>query len=92
MNLFGFTPSFLTEIESKLPQFLQDHLATNPLKCELYLPVLAAELLQEGKAQMQVLPSKDQWYGVTYAADRPIVAEAIAEMTAAGQYPDGLWK
>ena len=92
MNLFGFTPSFLREIGEKLPQFLQENLDRNPLKCELYLPVLAAELLQKGKAEMQVLPSKDKWYGVTYAADRPLVAAAIAEMTARGQYPDGLWK
>ena len=92
MNLFGFTNSFLAEIDERFPRFLQENVPSNPLKSELYLPLLAAELLQADKATMQVLPSMDQWYGVTYAADRPAVAAAIAEMTAEGKYPDGLWK
>ena len=92
MNLFGFTNSFLQEIEARFPEFLAVNLPKNPAKCEFYLPVLVAMLLQENKAEMQVLRSGDKWYGVTYAADRPLVEAAIAEMTAAGQYPDGLWK
>ena len=53
---------------------------------------MVAKLLQENKAEMKVLRSADKWYGVTYAADRPLVEAAIREMTAAGEYPDGLWK
>ena len=92
MNLWGFTPSFLREIDNRMQAFLDRVLAENPNKGEFYLPVLISDLLQEKKATVRVLHSPDKWYGVTYAADRPMVSAAIAEMTAAGKYPDGLWK
>jgi hypothetical protein len=92
MNLWGFTPSVLQEIDSRMQAFLDRVLAENPNKGEFYLPMLISDLLQEEKARVRVLHSPDKWYGVTYAADRPMVAAAMAEMTAAGKYPDGLWK
>ncbi len=92
MNLLGFTGSFLAAIRTRFPSFLQENLPKNPLKCEFYLPMLVSELLQAGKAEMTVLHSADKWYGVTYAADKPLVQNAIKEMTAEGKYPDGLWK
>jgi NDP-sugar pyrophosphorylase family protein len=92
MNLWGYTPSFLAEIESRMSAFLDKALAENPNKGEFYLPLLVSDLLKENKATVHVLHSADKWYGVTYAADRPMVVKAIAEMTNAGKYPDGLWK
>ena len=50
------------------------------------------QLLKEGKATVKVLRSADRWYGVTYAADKPQVVEALRQMTQDGRYPDGLWK
>ena len=35
--------------------------------------------------------SPDRWYGVTYAADKPVVMDALHGMQEAGLYPDGLW-
>ena len=92
MNLLGFTGSFLQFIDARFASFLEENLPTNPQKCEYYLPMLVSELLQSGKAEMTVLTSADKWYGVTYAADKPLVQAAIQEMTAQGCYPDGLWK
>ena len=92
MNLWGYTPSVLDEIENRMKAFLDQALVENPNKGEFYLPLLVSDLLKEEKATVKVLHSSDQWFGVTYAADRPKVVAAIAEMTAAGKYPDGLWK
>lgn len=92
MNLWGFTPSVLEEIDQRMQAFLDRVLSENPTKGEFYLPMLVSDLLQEQKATVRVLHSPDQWFGVTYAADRPMVMAAIAEMTNAGKYPDGLWK
>ena len=92
MNLWGYTPSFLEEIEKRMQAFLDKALAKNPNKGEFYLPLLVSDLLQENKATVHVLRSPDKWYGVTYAADRPQVVAAIAKMTKEGKYPDGLWK
>jgi hypothetical protein len=92
MNLLGFTGSFLQAIASNFPAFLRENLPVNPQKCEFYLPMLVSQLLQSGKAEMTVLQSADKWFGVTYAADKPLVQAAIRDMTTAGKYPDGLWK
>ena len=92
MNLWGFPPSFLEEIEVRFPAFLENALKTNAAKVEYYLPFAVEELLKEGKADVKVLSSPDKWYGVTYAADKPLVVAALKEKTAEGLYPDGLWK
>ena len=48
-------------------------------------------LLREGKASVDVLPSPDRWYGVTYREDKPGVVKAMADMTEAGLYPEKLF-
>ena len=92
MNLFGFTPSFVQEIQAGFPEFLQKALAENPLKGEYFLPSVVSRLIGEGKARVKVLTSPDKWYGVTYQEDKPVVVAALAAKTAEGLYPDGLWE
>ena len=77
MNMFGFTPSFLEELEKKFPMFLEKEMPENPAKKEFLLPKNADELLQAGKATIRMLSSADKWYGVTYAADKPLVVAAL---------------
>ena len=91
MNMFGFTPSFLEELEKNFPLFLEQEMPQNPAKKEFLLPKNADELLQCGKATIKMLSSADKWYGVTYAADKPLVVAALKAMTEEGKYPDGLW-
>ena len=92
MNLMGLKPSFLQEARDRFPAFLDQAAVKNPLKAEYFLPSIVQELLSEGKATMKVLTSPDKWYGVTYAADKPVVVAALRKMTEEGLYPDGLWK
>ena len=92
MNMWGFVPSFLDELEGRFSAFLKEALKTNPLKCEFFLPLPITQLIQEKKATFRVLSSPDRWFGVTYAADKPMVVNALKAMTDAGKYPDGLWK
>ena len=92
MNLWGFMPSFLDEIEGRFSGFLKEALKTNPLKCEFFLPLPITQLIREQKATFRVLSSPDRWFGVTYAADKPMVVNALKSMADAGKYPDGLWK
>ncbi len=91
MNMWGFQPSFLEEINNRFSAYLDEHLPKNPLKCEYFLPLPISQLIQEGKASVKVLSSADRWYGVTYAADKPVVVAALKGMTQEGKYPDGLW-
>ena len=92
MNMWGFTPSFLQEVEADFPRFLAEDVPKNPAKAEMFLPGTVAQLLAANKATVRVLRSADKWYGVTYAADKPQVVAALKAMTEQGLYPDGLWK
>ena len=91
MNMWGYTPSFIQEIENRFPAFLDRALSGNTGKAEFFLPVTVSQLRAEDKATVKVLTSPDKWYGVTYAADKPVVVAALREMAAEGKYPDGLW-
>ena len=91
MNMWALTPQTLNEIEAYFPAFHQKALTENPLKAEFYLPNLVGDLLKDNKVTVKVMRSKDKWFGVTNASDRPIVEEALNELTRHGVYPDGLW-
>ena len=91
MNMWGFMPSFLDEITQRFHTFLETTLVENPLKGEYFLPFVVQTLLTADQATVKVLTSADKWYGVTYAADKPVIVAALREKTAEGLYPDGLW-
>jgi NDP-sugar pyrophosphorylase family protein len=91
MNMWGYTPAFLAEIAARFPKFIAEEVPANPAKAEMFLPMTVGQLLEEGKATVKVLRTADQWFGVTYAADKPVVVAALKAMADEGQYPDGLW-
>ncbi len=91
MNMWGFTGSMLTELDVRFAEFLEKNLQANPLKCEYFLPFVVDELIQEGKADVTVLKSKDRWYGVTYKEDKPVVVQAMQGLKDRGVYPQKLW-
>ena len=91
MNLWGFSPRILTEIEQRFPAFLRENEEKNPLRCEFYLPTVANAQIQEGTAKIHVLNTTETWYGVTYREDLASVQEAIAKMREEGKYPEILF-
>lgn len=91
MNLWGLTTEFLDELEQRFPQFLRQAFSENPLKAEFLLPRVIGDLVNEKKATVRVLESRDQWYGVTYKEDLEPVAKAISKMQNDGLYPEHLF-
>ena len=92
MNMWGFTPSLLTALEAEFPRFLSDTLPGNPMKAEFFLPTVVNDMLQDGTATVQVLPSADKWYGVTYQEDKPLVMAALRRLAEEEHlYPTPLW-
>ncbi|MGE5599380.1 MAG: sugar phosphate nucleotidyltransferase [Bacteroidota bacterium] len=90
MNMWGFTPRVLREIEARFPEFLRAN-AANLMRAEFFLPDLVMALLTEGKARVKVLRTGERWFGVTYRQDKPAVAAAVARLAEAGVYPADLW-
>lgn len=88
MNMWGFHPSILKELEQRFLHFLKEEVPKNPLKAEYFLPSVVGELLEEEKATVKVLSSKDKWYGVTYREDKVIVENAIKDLKKQGCYPN----
>lgn len=91
MNMWGFTQEFLEELNQRFPKFLEENLKKNPMGCEYFLPSVVGELIQEKIATVNVLTSKDKWYGITYKEDKKVVVEAISCLKEQGYYPNKLW-
>lgn len=89
MNLWGFTPLFMQELVSEFPAFLDANISN--LKSEWYIPFVVDKMIQEGRADVSVLPTESSWFGVTYRDDKPDVVGAIGELVAQGVYPKALW-
>jgi hypothetical protein len=89
MNMFGFTPGFMPELEARFPRFLQT--AADPNTSEFFLPNIVDELLSSGKARVRVLKTNEKWFGVTNPGDLPVVQDAIGRLVANGVYPSKLW-
>ena len=92
MNMWGFTPAFLEAVEADVPRFFKEDVPKNPAKAEMFLPMTVGQLLSAGKCRVKMLRTADKWFGVTYAADKPVVVAALQEMTGKRMYPQGLWK
>ena len=89
MNMFGFTPDYFKYSEDYFATYLKDNI-DNP-KSEFYIPTMVNKLVAEGRAQLRVLRSSAQWFGVTYKEDRPAVVERIRKLIDEGVYPAKLW-
>lgn len=89
MNFWGFHPSVFEHMRMHFIEFVQEN-RDNP-KAEFYIPLVVNRLIQEGKIRLSVLPNEEQWYGVTYQEDKPLVQEAFRKLTGEGRYPSPLW-
>ena len=90
MNMWGLTPAFMDTLYNGFVEFLEN-VKPGDIKAEYLLPVMIDELIQKGAAQVDVLETKDTWFGVTYQEDKEVVIKAFKELTEAGVYPNGLY-
>lgn len=76
MNMWGFNTDIFCYLREKFAAFLTQHL--HDANREFLLPEVVDALLKEGKASVRVLPTTEQWYGMTYREDLPMVRQAFA--------------
>lgn len=89
MNMWGFTPKLMPLLEERFTAFLAR--SGKEMKSECYIPMVVDELIQQGAADVRMLATTAEWFGVTYREDKPIVMESIRKLIAAGEYPENLW-
>ena len=90
MNFWGFTPKIFELSAGFFKEFALAN-TDNP-KAEFFIPLAAEKLIRNHQASFKVIPTQNQWFGVTYAEDKPIVQECIDRLVAEGEYPQDLWK
>ena len=90
MNFWGFHPQVFEYFHEDFLHFVQTE-GHNP-KAEFFIPITVNRLVESAVVKIQVLPSEDKWYGITYREDRPEVEAAFEHLVRAGLYPNGLWK
>lgn len=88
LNLWGFKPSFFNLLEEDWQAFLKTRLEEKG--AEFFLPAVVNRAISQGISKVEVLPSPDSWFGMTYPADKPRVAAAIGAMINSGTYPSNL--
>lgn len=85
MNFWGFMPNIFNDLDEAFKNFIDENFS-NP-KAEFYIPSFVDVMLKAGKSKVKVLSTDEQWLGVTYREDKPIVTGGIAKLVDKGIYP-----
>jgi hypothetical protein len=89
MNCWAFQPGFWPALERQWRDFTATHLVEP--KAEFYLPAAVSAEITAGRLTVRVQPTTARWFGVTYREDKPQVQALLADLAAAGEYPNPLF-
>lgn len=89
MNFWMLPKEYIDILEEGFPIFKAN--MTDPIKDEYLLPTINDSLMKSGRCSIDVVPTDDLWFGVTYKEDRPAVAAEFKKLHAAGVYSPDLY-
>jgi UTP-glucose-1-phosphate uridylyltransferase len=89
MNYWGFHPSIFKEIEKGLYKFMKEN-ADHPT-AEYYIPDIVTTKIQSKEIAFSVIPTNDNWFGVTYKEDKQMAIDTLNKHIENGVYPMKLW-
>lgn len=89
LNLWGFQANFFDFLNKKFGEFLLAR-GQEP-KSEFYLPSAVDAEIREKRKIVAVLPTPENWFGITYKEDAEIVKQEIQKRIDSGEYPSRLW-
>lgn len=89
MNMWGFTPELFPLLDGELVKFLKSR-GREP-KSEFLIPRVVDQALAEKRIGVRVLPTRSQWFGVTYPEDKARVQARLRELTVKKAYPARPW-
>ncbi len=90
MNFWGFTPSFFHHLANGFKDFLTESI--HQPKSEYFIPTEVNKLINNGTANVTVLPTSSSWFGITYKEDKQLAIDNIKALIEEGIYPEDLWK
>lgn len=89
MNFWGFSPLLFKSLHEGFKEFLKQNI--NDPKSEYFIPTVITDMINANAASVKVLESTEQWFGVTYQEDKPMVIENVKKLVEWGVYPENLW-
>jgi len=84
MNMWGLDTDIFPYLEKEFVSFLKEHI--NEEKSEFLLPTIINKRMRDQNMKVKVIPTAEQWHGVTYAADTDAVRAAISKIIETGIY------
>ena len=90
MNFWLFPTSALELFQKYWSDFIAEKIDDPTTECLLATAVM--DLITSGDMQVRAVPAeKSEWFGLTYKEDRPQAKQRLANLIAAGDYPENLW-
>ena len=90
VNFFGETRKFIDHLKYHFEQFLNQN-KEDLSSCEFFLPYVVSDLINEEKAEVDVIETSATWLGVTYKEDKDYVVNSLKNFVNCGLYPADLW-
>lgn len=90
MNFWCFDNTVFSFIEKLFRTFLTNNI--NDPKAEFFIPLMGDEFIKHEGGTIRVIPTSEQWFGVTYKEDAPSVKASIEKLVEEGHYPPKLFE
>ncbi|NVF11181.1 nucleotidyltransferase [Anaerococcus sp. AGMB00486] len=91
MNVWAAFPEFIEISEKYYKNYLEKN-RDRLIDAEYILPNMIGEFLEDGIAEVKVLPTNDKWIGITYKEDLKPAQEEFKKMFKDGVYKENLWE
>ena len=88
--MYGLDYSVISYIEDNLDKFFKDN-KDNIDTCELLLPNILTDMINDNKIRIKVVPTEEKWMGITYKEDLQTLKDYIIELKKSGVYPNKLY-
>lgn len=89
MNMWGFNGEFMSIVERQFSAFLEN-LSSDDVLSELTIAQAVQQEIESGDYRVLDIPTKGQWFGITYESDVAPTRAVIADYIEKGVYPSPL--
>lgn len=84
MNMWGFTTEIFNYLEDDLARFITTWKDNQTL--EYQLPNVVTAMIKKGVYQIRVIPTNEEWIGITYKEDKENAAKLLEKLHLEGKY------
>lgn len=90
MNIWALNPSIFERLEKEFLLFLKEE-KKDYLKAEFYLPKVINTLIKNKEISVELLKTRENWYGITYKEDKVKINKVLRNLSGK-VYPNNLWE